>query len=480
MFNLNNVFSHTKLKALAEKDKIAKVLQTTPEALEAFERAYQDNALMDTQSDNFFEQCAKQAIAKNHPEGSESIPIDMVERIVDELLQQTVAYVYNGKADSKRLYQHNALGPAVSNEEIQTLPYSLRPQLTGTLMKREIREPAYTMIVQMYADYRATKNMQYYHLFRQGLDIQDLDSIMYQMIGTNPNSMGHWLSALVEAVKDSAFFKIPATTIIKVPLTLLQLTRCEYSALTATTLKIVDRFCEKAFGLDRKKEYFIKTGTYSSKFDFRNAHVHGEKEVAELGEYLLYIQHQAVMMAGPLTSPCIYGVSTTNEWVVREFIPDKENNPCIYKGLPLHTEYRVFVDCDTNTVLGISPYWGPNTMEKRFGHKEDANSPHQIHDYIIYKSHKETLMRRYEENKDRVRMEIETLLPRLHLSGQWSIDVMQNGDDFWLIDMALAQNSALIECVPENLRKVTEENWIPKLALTSEKKNNEEVLPKIQ
>ena len=119
-------------------------------------------------------------------------------------------------------------------------------------------------------------------------------------------------------------------------------------------------------------------------------------------------------------------------------------------------------------------------MEKRFGHKEDANSPHQIHDYIIYKSHKETLMRRYEENKDRVRMEIETLLPRLHLSGQWSIDVMQNGDDFWLIDMALAQNSALIECVPENLRKVTEENWIPKLALTSEKKNNEEVLPKIQ
>ena len=46
MFNLNNVFSHTKLKALAEKDKIAKVLQTTPEALEAFERAYQDLSLI--------------------------------------------------------------------------------------------------------------------------------------------------------------------------------------------------------------------------------------------------------------------------------------------------------------------------------------------------------------------------------------------------------------------------------------------------
>ncbi|MBR0283080.1 MAG: RICIN domain-containing protein, partial [Oscillibacter sp.] len=30
---------------------------------------------------------------------------------------------------------------------------------------------------------------------------------------------------------------------------------------------------------------------------------------------------------------------------------DKENNPCIYKGMPLHTEYRVFVDFDTDEVL---------------------------------------------------------------------------------------------------------------------------------
>ena len=49
------------------------------------------------------------------------------------------------------------------------------------------------------------------------------------------------------------------------------------------------------------------------------------------------------------------------------------------------------------------------------------------------------------------------------ISGQWSIDIMQNGDDFWLIDMALAQNSALIECVSEKLRKITEEKWLPDL-----------------
>lgn len=67
------------------------------------------------------------------------------------------------------------------------------------------------------------------------------------------------------------------------PLPLLQLTRMEYMSLNPSTLCIVDEFCLKAFGLDPEKEYFIKTGTYSNKFDFRNAHVLGEKEVRELG-----------------------------------------------------------------------------------------------------------------------------------------------------------------------------------------------------
>ena len=135
------------------------------------------------------------------------------------------------------------------------------------------------------------------------------------------------------------------------------------------------------------KEYFVKTGVFSSKYDFRNAHVHGEKEVQELGEYLLFISHQAVALTFPTNNVCMYGAATTNEWCVREYIPDKENNPCIYKGLPLHTEYRIFVDFDSKEVIGVFPYWEPNTMKQRFGHEEDSDSPHQIHDYIIYQAH---------------------------------------------------------------------------------------------
>lgn len=468
MFSLQKLFRHESSDAVKEKEKIAVLLKTTPEALKAFENAYQDHVLLNGDiSDNFFEVNAKQASAAHAKQDTKDAE-DLINKIVAELVLQTESYTYDGE---KEIIKEAipSIGQMVTNEDILQLPEPLRPQLTGYLCKRDIQKPAYDVILELYQKYLETGDMRYYHMFRQGLDIQDLDEITYEVIGMNQNSMSHWHPQLVDAVKDNSFFRIPKTTIIKVPLPLLQLTRLEYGALTSTTLEIVDRYCQKIFHLDETKEYFIKTGTYSSKYDFRNAHVHGAKEVRELGEYLLYIHFQANMMASPFNTPCIYGVSTTNEWVVREFIPDKENNPTIYKGLPLHTEYRVFVDCDTDRVIGISPYWEPNLMKQRFGHEEDADSPHQIHDYIIYQAHEETLMERYEENKEKVVEEIENLLPKLNLTGQWSIDVMQNGEDFWLIDMALAQNSALIECVPQELRRITKEDWIPKITVEKER-----------
>ncbi len=103
--------------------------------------------------------------------------------------------------------------------------------------------------------------------------------------------------------------------------------------LTKTSLEIADRFCEKAFSLDRQKEYFIKTGVFSSKYDFRNAHIQGAEEVRTIGEYLLFIHFQASSMShfdlNGRNQPVIYGPGTTVEWVCREFIQDKEQNPCI-------------------------------------------------------------------------------------------------------------------------------------------------------
>ncbi len=73
-------------------------------------------------------------------------------------------------------------------------------------------------------------------------------------------------------------------------------------------------------------------------------------------------------------------------------------------------------------------------------------------------------MFRYHVNEARILNEIERVLPFLNLPGQWSISVMQNDDDFWIIDMVLAENSALKECVPARLLRHREENWLPAIS----------------
>ena len=304
-------------------------------------------------------------------------------------------------------------------------------------------------------------------MFRKSLDILNPDLVTYKMIGMNVNSMGYWLPKMVNAIKEDGFFKIPDTTIIKIPLPLLQLTFLEYSDINRTTLDIVDDYCRKVFSLDEKKEYFIKTGVFSSKYDFRNARVSGSKEVRELGEYLLYI-HGFSRVVGDPTS---YGAATTNEWVIRDFIPDTENNPTIYHGLPLHTEYRVFVDFNATDsfeqVLGISPYWEPKTMKNHFKPLAEGRrgmDPDAYHDYCTYSVAEEKLMKRYEENKERVLDHVLNIVrcnERMH--GQWSMDIMQNGNDFWFIDMATASASALNECIPKGKLKKMKENWIPEI-----------------
>lgn len=452
------------------RDEVAELLKTKPEYIAEFEKAYATKALTNEVPDNFFEINAKQAAAKH--DSTEVIPEDveaMVDKIVENLIAITKVWKYDGEGrakESKLLSLPDSFG-LITAKQINSLPREIRPQLAEDLMIKDIHEPSHLAILYNYQHFlnekRPKEKRLYYQKFRQGLDILDLDPITYEIIGTNKNSMGYWLPPIVEGIKKQTFFKVPKTTIIKVPMTMLQLTRCEYDQLTRTTLDIVDRFCFKVFELDEEKEYFIKTGTYSSKYDFRNVHVKGAKEVRELGEYLLFIHNQALQMASPLSTPTIYGASTTTEWVVREFIQDKENNPCIYKGLPLHTEYRVFVDFDENKVIGVNPYWDPDIMKQRFGHSPDSDSPHNIHDYVIYKAHEETLMRRYNENVNTVVEKLEAMLPDVNLDGQWSVDIMQNGDDFWLIDMSAATDSALVDCVPKHLLKQKIEDWIPEL-----------------
>lgn len=462
--------------SIEKKNRIAELLKISPEALAQFEETYKTQVLSaEPSSDNLFDMNAKQVVAQNPKPAINVDTEDIIERIVAELVGQTKRCRFTGTGEvTTETMEGRYNGQPVRSDtqlvtadDVNDIPEKLRPQLTGHLMHVDIDAPGYQLVLDYYMEYLKNPDSPAgrlaYNRFQQGLDILDLDSILYQIIGMNTNSIGHWLPQLCKGIAMQSFFKIPETTTVTVPMTLLQLTRLPYGDLNETTLAIVDRYCTEVFSLDTNKDYFVKTGTYSSKFDFRNCHVKGASEVKTLGEYLLFIHFQALQMASPLSKPTIVGACTTNEWVVRDFIQDKENAPTIYKGMPLHTEYRVFVDMDINSVMGISPYWKPSVMKKRFSMEDDADSPHQTHDYIIYRLHEDALMARYEQNKNLVIQKVGEMLPFIDLHGQWSIDVMQNGKDFYIIDMALAMNSALIECVPPEMLKPSRIDWVPQL-----------------
>ena len=112
-------------------------------------------------------------------------------------------------------------------------------------------------------------------------------------------------------------------------------------------------------------------------------------------------------------------------------------------------------------MLGIHPYWEEKAMVRHFESVDDIDAKH---DLITYTMAEPKMTARYEKNKDKVVQKMEEILDRVDLSGQWSVDIMQNGSDFYLIDMATAQNSAFYtETVPAELRAELEEDWRPRI-----------------
>ena len=438
------------LKGINKKDKnrmtvekAVKIFKNSKEKFEEFEEFYKKNVLTEI-PENYFEVNSRQATDKVATAGE--IDYELVKRIVDELADGTrLIEIKNSKVIEKTLTCEN--NPITDINELIELDKGKQVQFTKNFSKFDISPVESLKTLMFFAKHN-------YGMFRGGLETLDLSPTLYKILDNNMNQMGYWLPKVAEISP----FKIPDTKIMKVPLSLLQLGRVfEYNELTPTTFKIINEYCKKVFELDLNGTYFIKNGVFSSKFDFRNAKVTTPQEVAELGQYLFYIHQQACQMASLLNNKSIYGCGTTNEWIVREYIesPVKET---IYMGLPLNTEYRIFVDFDTKAILSDNQYWNKEVMNKRF--EENRNS-HDVHDVITYNMASEKLEKTYNENIDKVKEMVQELLNNnIEMTGQWSVDIMQVENDFYLIDMALAENSFYYDSVPKELRKPTTERWL--------------------
>lgn len=424
-------------------EKAVKIFKNNKEKFEEFEEFYKKNVLTEIPK-NYFEINSRQATDKVSTAGE--IDYELVKRIVNELANGTnVIEIKDNKAIEKTLeFEHN---PITDINELIKLDGEKQVQFTKNFSKFDMSPEESLKTLVFFAKHN-------YGMFRGGLETLDLSPTLYKILDNNINQMGYWLPKVAEISP----FKIPDTKIMKVPLSLLQLGRVfEYNELTPTTFKIINEYCKKVFELDLNGTYFIKNGVFSSKFDFRNAKVTTPQEVAELGQYLFYIHQQACQMASLLNNKSIYGCGTTNEWIVREYIesPVKET---IYMGLPLNTEYRIFVDFDKKTILSDNQYWNKEVMNKRF---EENRNNHDIHDVITYNMASERLEKTYNENIGKVKEMMQELLNNnIEMTGQWSVDIMQVKNDFYLIDMALAENSFYYDSVPKELRKPTTERWL--------------------
>lgn len=272
------------------------------------------------------------------------------------------------------------------------------------------------------------KNME--NLLSRLISVSDLTQLLYERLADNKNSMYNWFDQLNKSIiKNDTLFKIPNTKIWRLPIELAQFIRLEYHETTPEDKALFNEIIFDFFELEDERTYFIKTGVFSSKFQFANAKC---SEPREMGEYFSVINNFAMEI----------GAGNTIDLVVREYIEDVEDNPTIYNGMPLRTEFRAFVDFDTNEIIGIVPYWNPIVMKRAL---QMGITPEMEKDYQTYLKHEYKLMDEYNEYLPKVRSELKKIIPDIDLDGQYSVDIMKNGDDLYIIDLALMSESALTE-----------------------------------
>ena len=132
------------------------------------------------------------------------------------------------------------------------------------------------------------------------------------------------------------------------------------------------------------------------------------------------------------------------EVCIRELIPhNTRTTPCIYQGMPLRPEFRIFYDFDRHQPLYVVNYWD-------WDYCHDAIC-RDYTDKIVYEAHYSKLLDQYNKYKnDVVKMVAADMRYVFDLKGIWSIDVMlcepqeyqkgirkDSGSLIWLLVIAL-------------------------------------------
>ncbi|QUH21763.1 hypothetical protein [Alkaliphilus sp. B6464] len=267
------------------------------------------------------------------------------------------------------------------------------------------------------------------------IDLEKLNKERYEKNSKNKNNLSYWFSM----IKDCGF-KVPETHIIPINFELFKwLTSDNYSD------EMIDRFNDfiiselKKNNFNTERTLFLKTGTFSDKFTFKNCKL---TDINRIGYQFLQIFYSGILV----------GANNTNELVVREFIKSDPHIKTIYDGMPLNTEFRVFYDFDKDEVMGVFNYWDRKTMIDSLG--EYAISEKKVEEFKNFRDTIPVIEKEFEDCKDFVVKEVEEKMKNVDLNGQWSIDLMKIGNDFYLIDMAMAKDSYYYDKIIKQTGKI--------------------------
>ena len=157
-----------KRKQMLNKDQIAEILKINTEMINQFEEKYESTSLYKF-DDNFFtikKQFSNIKIKSDYD-------VQKLNNIIDDIVKELLVVAGLEEADENF--------KPITKEELNEFPLKIRPQLSGTLIQKDIGEYAYIALLTQYENWKKTGDIKFYHSFRQGLDILDLDPITYEI-----------------------------------------------------------------------------------------------------------------------------------------------------------------------------------------------------------------------------------------------------------------------------------------------------------
>ena len=259
----------------------------------------------------------------------------------------------------------------------------------------------------------------------------------YNELKESKNNMSYWLPKVEECG-----IEIPLTKIFNVPQNVVYQFGCiddrsKQQEAFETIYNWVKEEVIPNLPFELTSLCFIKNGAFSNKFDFKTCASAGN--TLDITKSLIDINYLSML----------YDTGGNTEFAIRQRIHyNYATTPCIYNGMPLQNEYRIFYDFDNKKPLYIVNYWDWDYCYESISR--------EYTDKIIYEHTYPKLKEHYENNKDKVMQFVHEHMQNVQgLDGIWSVDILEDMDnEYWLIDMAEGHRSAYWN--PDKVKECTE------------------------